>query len=60
MAKKSDLHPNSPAHPGFKGAAAQVARKENIPMAQADKIIGYDKAHASPAARAKNPNLNKT
>lgn len=47
------------AHPGFQGAARQVARKEGISMKEADKIIGAGKAHASEAARRHNPRLNK-
>lgn len=47
------------AHPGFQGAAAQVAAKQGIPMANAQRIIGAGKAHASAAARKKNPRLNK-
>lgn len=46
-------------HPGFAGAAAEVSAKEHIPMKNARKIIGFNKAHASAAARRKNPRLNK-
>ena len=28
------------AHPGFRGAAKQVAAKEGIPLANAERIIG--------------------
>lgn len=48
------------AHPGFKGAARQVARKEGVSMKSANKIIGKGKATASKAARKKNPRLNRT
>jgi hypothetical protein len=48
------------AHPGFHGAAESVARKEGVSMAAANRIIGYGKAHASAAARKKNPRLNRT
>lgn len=50
---------HSKAHPGFKGAAADVARKEGVSKESADKIIGYGKAHASAAAKKANPRLNK-
>lgn len=49
----------STKHPGFKGAAAQVARKEGVSKESANKIIGYGKAHASEKARKANPRLNK-
>ena len=48
------------AHPGFKGAAQSVARREGVSMAAADRIIGYGKAHASKAAKAANLRLLKT
>lgn len=51
---------HSKAHPGFRGAAKQVAKKENVSMKSANKIIGYAKAHASPAAKKANPRLKKT
>lgn len=47
-------------HPGFKGAAAQVAKREGVSKAAANRIIGYGKAHASTAARKRNHRLNKT
>ncbi len=47
------------AHPGFQGAAEQVAAREGIPMANAQRIIGANKANASTAARRKNPRLNR-
>lgn len=46
-------------HPGFKGAAKSVARKEGVSMKAADKIIGYGKAHASAAAKRANPRLKR-
>jgi hypothetical protein len=46
-------------HPGFKGAAKEVAQKQGIPMENANKIIGYGKAHASAAAKKANPRLLK-
>jgi hypothetical protein len=50
---------HSAAHPGFQGAAAKVAAKENIPMKNAERIIGAGKARASAAAREANPRLNR-
>lgn len=47
-------------HPGFEGAAESVAKREGIPMKNAKRIIGYGKAHASAAARRRNPRLNRT
>jgi hypothetical protein len=49
----------SKAHPGFAGAVAQVERS-GYSKASAQRIIGYNKAHASKAARRKNPRLNRT
>lgn len=48
------------AHPGFKGASQQVAAREGIPLANAERIIGAGKARASAAARKANPRLNRT
>ena len=50
----------SKKHPGFQGAAKQVATKEGVSMESARKIIGAGKANASAAARAANPRLNRT
>jgi len=50
----------SKAHPGFSGAMKQVEKKEGYSPKTAAKIIGYGKAHASPAAKKANPNLKKT
>ena len=47
-------------HPGFKGAAAQIAAKEHLPMSAANRILGYGKAHASAEAKRKNPRLKRT
>lgn len=50
----------SKAHPGFAGAVKSVEQKGNYSPKVAAKIIGYNKAHASAAARKANPRLNKT
>lgn len=47
------------AHPGFRGAAAEVERKEGVSKAAANRIIGAGKAHASTAAKRANPRLKK-
>lgn len=49
----------SKAHPGFKGAVASVQHKEGLSHEAAERVIGYGKAHASAAARKKNPRLNR-
>jgi hypothetical protein len=49
----------SKTHPGFKGAMKQV-EKSGYSASSAAKIIGYNKAHASSAAKKANPRLNKT
>jgi hypothetical protein len=51
---------SSKAHPGFQGAMKSVEKKEGYSPKVAAKIIGANKAHASPAARKANPRLNKT
>jgi hypothetical protein len=50
----------SKAHPGFSGAMKQVESKGGYSPKVAAKIIGYNKAHASKAAKKANPRLNKT
>lgn len=56
----------SKAHPGFQGAENSVAKRTNPKTGKpygkkaAAKIIGYNKAHASKAARKANPRLNRT
>jgi len=50
---------HSKAHPGFRGAAAQVEKREGVSKEAANRIIGYGKAHASAKARKANPRLNK-
>ena len=48
---------HSPKHPGFKAAAASIARKEGVSKETADKELGYAKAHASAKAKRANPHL---
>lgn len=49
----------SKAHPGFKGAAAKIAAKQNISKERAGAILASSTRKASPAAKAKNPRLNR-
>lgn len=56
MAKAS----KSSKHPGFAGAVKSVEKKGGYSAATAAKIIGYNKAHASKAAKKANPRLKKT
>jgi len=46
-------------HPGFKKVAAEIMRKENVSKGAASAILASSTRHASKAARAANPNLNK-
>jgi len=45
-------------HVGFSGAEKQV-EKEGYSKESAARIIGAGKAHASAAAKRKNPHLNR-
>lgn len=47
-------------HVGFQGAVKSVMSKEGMSKESAEKVIGYGKAHASPAAKKANPALKKT
>lgn len=44
---------------GFKAAAKSVAKKQRIPMKQANAVIAAGARNASAAAKKKNPNLKK-
>lgn len=44
---------------GFKAAAANVEKKEGVSKQAAGAIIAAGARHASPAAKAANPNLKK-
>jgi len=46
-------------HPGFKAVQSQIAAKEGIPMENAGAILANASRKASPAAKKKNPRLNK-
>lgn len=47
------------AHPGFKGVAKGMARRQGIPMKEADAELAASTRRASEAARKKNPRLNR-
>lgn len=47
------------SHPGFKKVAYQISRKQGISIERARKILAYKSRHASPAAKRRNPRLNK-
>lgn len=46
-------------HPGFNAAAQQIEKKEGVSEASAKAILASATRHASPAARAANPRLNR-
>jgi hypothetical protein len=47
------------AHPGFKKAAASIARKEGISKKAASAILASSSRHASKKAKKKNPRLKR-
>ena len=49
----------SKAHPGFKKAAASIAAKQGISKGAASAILASSTRKASPAAKRKNPRLNR-
>lgn len=49
----------SKKHPGFKAAAANIAKKEGISKDAASAILASSARKASPAAKRANPNLKK-
>jgi len=44
---------------GFKNVQKEIARKQGISMKSAGAILASAGRNASPAAKAKNPNLKK-
>lgn len=44
---------------GFENVAREIARKQGIPLERAKAILAAKTRSASPAAKAKNPNLRK-
>jgi hypothetical protein len=49
----------SKKHPGFKAVQASIASKQGVSMKSAGAILASASRNASPAAKAKNPNLKK-
>lgn len=49
----------SKAHPGFKKAANQIAKKGGYSQERANAILAASSREASPAAKKKNPKLKK-
>ncbi len=50
---------NSTKHPGFKKAASNIAKKENVSKEAAGAILANATRHASAGAKKANPKLNK-
>ena len=46
-------------HPGFKAAAKSIAKKEGVPMMNANAMLAGASRKASPAAKKANPKLKK-
>jgi len=46
-------------HPGFKKAAASIAKKEGVSPDRARAILAASSRKASPAAKRANPRLNR-
>ena len=49
----------SKAHPGFKAAQAQIAKKQGVSSEAAGAILAAASRNASPAAKKANPRLKK-
>jgi hypothetical protein len=49
----------SESHPGFKAVADKIAHSEHIDFDKARAILASRSRKASPAAKKKNPRLNK-
>lgn len=47
------------AHPGFKAAAAGIAKRQGISKSRASAILASAGRKASSSAKRKNPRLNK-
>jgi hypothetical protein len=53
------MAPHGGSHPGFENVARSIAAKEGLPMDRARAILASRTRHASPAAKAANPRLNR-
>ena len=49
----------SSKHPGFKKAAASIAKKEGVSEKRAGAILASSTRNASPSAKKANPRLKK-
>lgn len=49
----------SKKHPGFKAVQADIAKREGVSPKAAGAILAAKTRKASPAAKARNPNLRK-
>lgn len=49
----------SAKHPGFKAVKKSIAAKEGVSAKAAGAILGKATRDASPAAKSKNPRLNR-
>ena len=49
----------SQAHPGFKAAAASIARRQGMPMERARAILAAGARKASAKALRRNPRLKR-
>ena len=47
------------AHPGFKSVQSSIAKREGVGAKRAGAILAAATRRASPAARARNPRLNR-
>ena len=50
---------HSRAHPGFEAVEGRIARRQGISESSAGAILGSRTRNASPAAKRKNPRLNR-
>lgn len=46
-------------HPGFQAVQKHIAEMEHLPMENAGAILASSSRKASPAAKKKNPRLNR-
>ena len=46
-------------HPGFRAVAGQIGQQLGVPLERANAILASRTRKASPAARQKNPRLNR-
>jgi len=49
----------SKKHPGFKAVQKKIAKKQGVSMESAGAILASSSRKASPAAKKKNPRLNR-